>query len=75
MLSLSAVSTTFTTGYTFTCPPAYMVGVARKVQVEVGFEPENLDAIESEAEQLGISRAAYIREATRERLQIAEGEQ
>lgn len=48
--------------------------MAPKTQVEVGFEPENLDAIDDAAEDRGVSRAQFIREATRQELQAFGGE-
>ena len=48
--------------------------MAPKTQVEVGFEPDNLERIESAAEDRGVSRAQFIREATRQELQAIEGD-
>lgn len=48
--------------------------MARKVQVQVGIEPDNLERIDEAAQNRGVSRAQFIREATRQELQAIEGE-
>lgn len=40
-----------------------------KRRVHVGLEPDTIEKVDEQAEKRGVSRSAYIREATRKELQ------